>query len=172
VVKDSSLRAKIILVLVTAALLALAGLLAVVWLPRWWAQRVGDVVDGRMSTGIVAGILCGLVFTLIPLLLLRRVFTRRGSLGSRVAWLVSATVLAAPNLTTLGIVLGDGDAAHAGQRILDVEAPAFRTASAIGAVVAAVLAVMWWALMASRRRHKRQIAQLQAGTHDRDDKPS
>ena len=36
---------------------------------------------------------------------------------------------------TLGIVLGISDAAHAGDRILDVEGPGFRLWSLIGAIV-------------------------------------
>ncbi len=154
---------RITLVAITVALLALAVLLAVTWLPRWWAQRVGDVVDGRISTGVFAGLVCGVLFTALPLLLLRRVFAwHAGSLTSRVVWLLLAAVLAAPNLTTLGIVLGNGNAAHAGERIFDVDAPAFRTASLVGAVVGALVAVLWWVLMATRRRNKRRIAELEA----------
>ena len=51
-----------------------------------------------------------------------------------------AVLLAIPNLLTLGIVLGVGNAAHAGDRILDVEAPAFRGASLAGALIAVGLA--------------------------------
>jgi hypothetical protein len=63
-----------------------------------------------------------------------------------------ALLLAIPNLLTLGIVLGVGNAAHAGDRILDVEAPAFRGASFAGALIAVGLATLVGYLMVSRAR--------------------
>ncbi len=154
---------KIVLVLITIVLLALAGLLAVTWLPRWWAHRVGAVVDGTISTGVFAGLTCGVVFTAIPLLLLRRVFAWRGvAVASRVVWLILAAIFAAPNLTTLAIVLGNGNTAHAAERTLDVDAPAFRTSTAVGAVIGAGLVLLWWSLLAGRRRRRGQLEQLKA----------
>ena len=154
---------KIVLVLITIVLLALAGLLAVTWLPRWWAHRVGGVVDGAISTGVFAGLTCGVVFTAIPLLLLRRVFAWRGvAVASRVVWLILAAVFAAPNLTTLAIVLGNGNTAHAAERTLDVEAPAFRTSTAVGAVIGVAPGV---ALVVAARRAappQGQLEQLKA----------
>ena len=66
--------------------------------------------------------------------------------------LVVAIVLALPNLMTLGIVLGRGNAAHAGDRILDVEAPAFRGGTLGGALLAGALVGLIAWLAASRRR--------------------
>jgi hypothetical protein len=138
--------------------LALA-VLFVLWLlgaaivPRWWAHRVGDVVDGRLTVGALYGSFIGFVFTALPLACLwaayrlrRRVHTWKGW----VAWLVAAAVLAAPNLMTLGVTLGDSDAAHDGDRILSVEANGFRLWSAIGAV-AAVLAALGLIYVTSTR---------------------
>jgi hypothetical protein len=66
-----------------------------------------------------------------------------------------AALLAAPNVLTLGIVVGAGSGAHAGDRTLDVEAPGFRGASLIGALAAAALiAWPWWALRSRRRRRR------------------
>lgn len=170
VVKERNWGTRIVLVLVTVVLLALAGLLAVTWLPRWWAQRVGGVVDGSIGNGVFAGLTCGVVFTAVPLLFLRRVFAwHGGGVGSRVVWLVLALVVAAPNLTTLGIVLGNGNAAHAGERTLDVEAPAFRTATAVGAGLGALLVAAWWLLLAGRHRRDRQVDRLQAQVRARDE---
>jgi hypothetical protein len=74
----------------------------------------------------------------------------------RVKWLFAALVVAflaaAPNLMTLGIVLGNGNASHAGDRILDVEAPAFRGASLAGALAGAALVLFVSYLVVSRRR--------------------
>ncbi|MBL8931351.1 MAG: hypothetical protein JNL54_14620 [Kineosporiaceae bacterium] len=153
---------RVVLVLVAVVMLALAGLLAVTWLPRWWAHRVGEVSDGKFSSGIFAGLTCGFVFTAGALLLLRRVFARHGGFGARVVWLLLAIVAAAPNLVTLGIVLGTGESAHAAERTLDVEAPGFRAASAIGAAVAGAFVLMWWVMMAGRHRRQRQLRERDA----------
>jgi uncharacterized membrane protein YccC len=73
-----------------------------------------------------------------------------------------AILLALPNLLTLGIVLGSGKAAHAGERTLDVDAPGFRGAT-LGAVIAAVIAFLLWEyLMYSRRRARDQVHRLRA----------
>jgi hypothetical protein len=53
---------------------------------------------------------------------------------------------------TLGIVLGSGNAAHAGERTLDVEAPAFRWASFAGALAAVAVVLYVSYLVVSRRR--------------------
>ena len=39
-------------------------------IPRWWAQRIGNVVDGRISVGTTAGVFIGGLFTILPLLML------------------------------------------------------------------------------------------------------
>ena len=108
-------------------------------IPRWWAQRVGNVVDGSLTVGALYGLFIGFVFTVAPLLLLL-VVMRRGDRRDR-TWLGLARLarprrcsLAAPNLMTLGIVLGISDAAHAGDRTLDVEGPGFRLWSLIGVI--------------------------------------
>ena len=61
-----------------------------------------------------------------------------------------AVILALPNLMTLGIVLGRGNAAHAGDRILDVEAPAFRGGTLAGALLAGLLVGFVAYLLVSR----------------------
>lgn len=158
--RDLSVR--ITLVLVTLVLVALAVLFAVSVLPRWWAHRVGAVVDGTFSAGIFAGLTCGVVFTAIPLLMLRRVVARHASVVTRVVWLVLAALFAAPNLTTLAIVIGTGNAAHAAERTFDVEAPGFRGATAVGAVIGVVFVVLLWILLAGRRRGRRRLRETEA----------
>jgi hypothetical protein len=130
----------------------LGGLVASATVPRWWAHRVGDQVDGSITQGILVGLFYGFLFTLLPLTILVAVLLWR----RRVKWLVAALVVAflaaAPNLMTLGIVLGNGNASHAGDRILDVEAPAFRGASLAGALAGAALVLFVSYLVVSRRR--------------------
>ena len=149
--------------------LALAGLVvAAVWiavsvLPRWWSHRVGDQVGGDLSAGVVLGFMYGFLATLLPLFVLGAVlrFRRR----SRQAWLVGGAVallLASPNLITLGIVLGNGNAAHAADRTLDVEAPWFRGGMAIGAGAALALAGLFVQMSVSRRRAHRRAREALA----------
>ena len=73
------------------------------------------------------------------------------------AWLLAgAVLLALPNLFTLGIVLGTGSAAHAGERTLDVEGPYFRAATLAGAVLGVLAVVGVRSLWYSRRRHRQR----------------
>ncbi len=76
----------------------------------------------------------------------------RRTVRAIVVAIVVAAVLAIPNLMTLGIVLGRGNAAHAGERTLDVEAPAFRGASLAGALIALAMGAFVGYLVASRER--------------------
>lgn len=122
-------------------------------LPRWWSHRVGDQVDGDLTTGALLGFVYGFVCTFLPLLVLGIVwaFRRRSAL----AWILGACIailLAAPNLVLLGITIGKGNSAHAADRTLDVEAPWFRGGTVIGVAAAVVVVgfVAW--VVASRAR--------------------
>jgi hypothetical protein len=66
-------------------------------------------------------------------------------------------VLAIPNLLTLGIVIGSGRAAHAGERTLDVDAPGFRGAGLAGAITAALVVAAVEYLLVSRRWTRRRL---------------
>jgi hypothetical protein len=107
--------------------------------PRWWSQRIGDAVNGHMSTGALLGVVIGLLCTLLPLIFLWAGVRRHRSWRAVVCWLLLAVVVALPNLCTLGVVAGGGSGAHAGQRTMDVNAPWFRGGSLIGAIAGAVL---------------------------------
>jgi MFS family permease len=161
--------------LVTVAVVAGAALLAVVFaitvLPRWWAHRIGDRVDGRFSGGVVTGLALGTLATFAALLVARLAFRRRLAWKRRGLALAGALALASPNLTTLGIVVGRGGAAHAGERTLDVEAPGFRGATLVGVLlgVAAFVGLRW--LLSSRRRSRREVTQLRDQLRDRDGAP-
>jgi hypothetical protein len=126
------------------------------FLPRWWSHRIGSHVDESITKGILLGVLLGFVFTFFPLLVAWLGFRSVGSLRGRVAVVLVAALLASPNLLTLGIVVGAGSGAHAGDRTLDVEAPGFRGATLVAALVAfALLAWPWWTLRSRRRRRLR-----------------
>lgn len=144
------------------ALLAAIGVLALLlawWIgaaviPRWWAQRIGGIVDGRLTVGTLVGIATGAVFTALPLIVLAVGWRLRKGWKRLVGFVLVAALAAFPNLATLGIVFGDGNAAHAGDRILDVDGPGFRGGSLVGAVVAVIVAAGVAALAWSRRRNK------------------
>jgi hypothetical protein len=139
-----------------AALLVLA-LGARATIPRWWAQRIGEQVDGSIVTGTFVGLFYGFLFTLLPLLVLAAALRWRRTWRALVLALAVAVLLALPNLLTLSIVIGRGNAAHAGDRILDVEAPAFRGGTLAGALIAAALVALVGWLVVSRRRSREAV---------------
>lgn len=131
--------------------------------PRWWAQRVGDQVDGSITQGTALGLVYGFVFTFLPVLVLVLVLRWRTTWKTVLATLVVGVLLALPNLMTLSIVLGQGNAAHAGERILDVEAPAFRGGSLAGAIAALVLVGFVLYLLVSRDRARSSASRAHSG---------
>jgi hypothetical protein len=142
--------------------LTLLALIGAAFLPRWWAQRIGDQVDGRITTGGFLGLFYGFVFTLLPLLVLWLVLRFLATWRRRAVGVVVVVLLATPNLLTLGIVLGTGNGAHAGDRILDVEAPAFRGGTLAGALLAIAGVGGAWYLVRSRRRAWRRADDVEA----------
>lgn len=156
-----------LLVLVVGAYLL--ALVAGAFFPRWWAQRVADQVNGDLTSGVLWGLFYGFVFTVVPLLVVVQLRRRFFNWTWRGILLVVAVLLAAPNWFTLSIVVGAGRAAHAGERILDVDAPGFRIATAIGAVgaVAIVVILTFTGVLAKRRR--RQVKDLRGRLHERQD---
>jgi hypothetical protein len=66
------------------------------------------------------------------------------------------------------VVLGNGGAAHAGQRIMDVDAPAFRGATLVGAIIGVATAVFTLYALASRRKRGIELKQLRARERERE----
>lgn len=154
-------RNRAIITVATAAVLVIAYFVLAAFIPRWWALRLASTVHGSFSQGIWWGLVYGLVFTLVPLLLLLlavRMWKRKGGKFIAGAAVIIALLAALPNLMTLTIVLGGNNAAHAGQRILDVDAPAFRGACLVGAIVAGVIFLLILALMGKRGLTRRKAA--------------
>ncbi len=144
---------------ITIVVVVLGGWVAASFLPRWWAHRLGGQIDGSMASGILLGVGYGFVFTALPVLLLVAVFHKRRSLKASLVAVGATVLLAAPNLMTLGIVIGRGNAAHAGERTLDVEAPGVRYASLAGALLASTAVILLVYLVASRNRARRAAAE-------------
>ena len=129
---------------------------------------MGDLIDGRLAFGSLVGVCIGFLFTLIPLGVLRAGWKYRTSWRRGFVTLALALLVAAPNLATLGIVTGNGNAAHAGERILDVDGPGFRGGSLVGAILGAIAAAALVYLVGSRSRNKRKAKELQSELRDRD----
>lgn len=151
-------RAVLFLVLVIATYAAWR--LAASFFPRWWAQRIGDQVQGRFFAGTLWGLFYGFVFTFVPLLLLAQIRRRFLSWTWRAIIAVVAVVLAAPNWLTLAVVAGTSNAAHAGERIMDVDAPSFRGGTLVGAIIGALLAALITAASMRLKRRKIEVEKL------------
>lgn len=145
-------RRRLLIAGAVLVLLLAAGFGASATVPRWWAHRVGDQIDGSITAGVLVGLFYGFLFTLLPLAVLAAVLPWRRTWKAIAVALAAALLLALPNVMTLGIVLGRGNAAHAGDRVLDVEAPAFRGASLVGALLAVAFAAFVAYLLVSRKR--------------------
>jgi hypothetical protein len=155
----------------TAAAIVIVGWIGAAFVPRWWSHRVGDQVSGSIPAGITLGLVYGFLFTVLPLLVLSWAARRRRSWKAWLTFVAVALFLALPNLFTLGIVLGRGDAAHAGERTLDVDAPGFRGGTLAGAILALVFLVGVRYLLSSRRRARRELDRLRTEAN-RDEEPT
>ncbi len=142
----------------TAIVAVVLGLIVVLaasaFLPRWWSHRVADQANGSFTSGIGLGLFYGFSFTLVALIVLWVGLRRIRSWKGRLLLLGVALLIASPNLLTLGIVLGPGGAAHAGERTLDVDAPGFRASSLIGVLTAVLVVLVIGMMLRSRRRSK------------------
>jgi signal transduction histidine kinase len=159
-------RAVLALVLVALAYVAYA--VSAAFFPRWWAQRVGDQVAGRLTAGTLWGLFYGFVFTFVPLLVLAQMRRRFLSWTWRFIVLVVAVLLAVPNWLTLSVVAGNSKAAHAGERIFDVDAPGFRVATTFGAVGGAVAALLLVGVSMRLGRRRRQVRDLKGQLSERE----
>ncbi|BAS08429.1 hypothetical protein AHiyo4_18510 [Arthrobacter sp. Hiyo4] len=83
----------------------------------------------------------------------------------KLAILVAAVALASPNLLTAGIMLGNSQAAHNGQRILGTEAtwfPMWTQISAIAAVVIFMVGLVLWSVWRQRGQKMRALKKADA----------
>lgn len=134
--------------------------IAASFLPRWWAQRMADQVDGGMTKGTMWGLFYGFVFTFVPLLLLFQIRRRFLNWKAKIAVVIVAFVLGAPNWLTLSVVGGNSNAAHAGERIMDVDVPGFRWATLIGVVLGGVFAIGMSSMSVMLAHRRKQVKEL------------
>jgi hypothetical protein len=137
---------------VLLVVVAVAVLVASATVPRWWAQRIGEQVDGSITQGTLLGLFYGFVFTLVPIAIVIGILRWRRTWKTVAVAVFVGIVFALPNLMTLSIVVGRGNAAHAGDRTLDVDAPAFRGGTLAGALLACALVGLIAYLIVSRNR--------------------
>lgn len=159
---ERNLGRRVIFIVVAVAALAIAYLVGAAVIPRWWAQRVGNMIDGRIAFGNFLGFASGFLFTLLPMFVIMAGWRFRKTWKRAAVFLVFAIIAAMPNLLTLGIVLGNGNAASQGRSILDNDGPGFRGGSLVGAIVGLLISLVIWWLLGSRRRNKRKAAELEA----------
>ena len=159
---------KAIVIAIGVVALVIAYLILSAFLPRWWSIRVANLADQTFTRGIFWGLTFGIVCTVIPLALFAAAWLVRKRRGGKIGAIVLsilALLVAAPNLLTLSIVLGSNNAAHAGERTLDTEAPGFRGATALGFVLAiALFAFLTFVIVRARRRRAQK--RLDATTID------
>ena len=157
-------RRKIVFAITAVILLVLGYFILAAFLPRWWGRQVGIWCGDSFTKGLLYGLAFGLVCTFVPLIIASTVFFRRLNHQIRVAILALAVLVAAPNLLTLSIATGTGGGAHAGDRYMSINAPFFRGATLIGAIVAALLFLLTlWQYNAGRRvRAAKRNARLHA----------
>lgn len=138
------------------------------YFPRKWAQYVGGLSNGELLRGSMWGVFFGFVFSFFPVLLLLQV--RRGFLNWpwRIAVALAAIALAVPNWLTLSVVAGASSAAHAGERIMDVEAPGFRGGTLAGVITGVTLALILAAITWNLGRRRRQVKELKSELKDRE----
>ncbi|MFV0429127.1 MAG: hypothetical protein ACK5KO_06860 [Arachnia sp.] len=133
------LRRIVVVGLIGLAMVLIVGMILSALLPRWWAQSLGDLINGRIGFGFGLGAAVGLVSMLGALLLLWWAVLNRERLWLGIGLGVLGLICALPNLMTLWVALGTGSAAHAGQRILDVDGPGFRSGSVTGTILGGII---------------------------------
>ncbi|MFT3661702.1 MAG: hypothetical protein QM809_09935 [Gordonia sp. (in: high G+C Gram-positive bacteria)] len=143
------------------------------FLPRWWAGRVGEFVGDSFVRGTFAGLLLGGVCTAFTLSLFGAAafaLLKHRRVGAILA-AAGALVVSIPNLLTLSVVVGTGHAAHAGQRIFDVEAPAFRASTLWGVILGGVIGLVVCYFLWRYHRRGRRLAEAEAALESRESAP-
>ncbi|MFD4182395.1 hypothetical protein [Rhodococcus sp. NPDC058514] len=163
---------KVIAGLILVVVLVITYFILAAFLPRWWAQQAGALSSGSFTKGIAWGLMYGVLCTAVPLLLFFLAWRVRGKKHSRVVQVVAVVlgiVAALPNLLTLTVVFGGNAAAHAGERILDVDAPGFRGASVVGAIIGALAFAVFVARSMSYRRRGAELSRMREDAKAREE---
>lgn len=163
--KKGNWAARIILVAAALLVLVIAYFALAAILPVWWANVIRSQVQGNLGAGILVGMFYGFIFTLVPLMAAWQATRKSVGWAWKFAILLLAVALATPNLLTAGIMFGNSEAAHNGQRILGTEATWFALwtqISAIAAVVIFAVGVILWRIWRQRGRKVKTLKKSEA----------
>ncbi len=118
--------------------LVLLGVVGSIVLPGWWAGVVTGWVQGISSAGILAGLVCGVVFTALPAGIIAVAVRSRWQWRTRLIVAAAGALLALPNVLTLMIDVGRTSSAYDARLDMIIGAPSFTGATLAGAIVALV----------------------------------
>ncbi|MGC0251676.1 hypothetical protein [Pseudactinotalea sp. Z1748] len=139
----------------SAVLIILLVLVAAATLPSWWASTVGRQADGVSAAGILWGLFYGVVFTLVPMVLILVAIRVHWHWKVRLGVGAGALLLLLPNLLTLAVALGLSESTREARTVLTVQAPNFGVATLIGVLTTLLLgggaALLIYRMGASRR---------------------
>ena len=163
--KKANWAARIILFVAALVVLGISYFAFAAILPVWWANVIRNQVQGSLGAGILVGMFYGFVFTFVPLLVAWQATRKPVTWLWKLAILLVAVALASPNLLTAGIMFGNSQAAHNGQRILGTEAtwfPMWTQISAIAAAVIFVAGVVLWRVWRQRGKKMKVLKKADA----------
>lgn len=158
----SNWKVRLLLGVIALVTLLVIYAIATIFMPVWWATKISSHNAGSATGGWISGFSIGFVFTLIPILVLWQVRYRKLSWRWRGVIAILAVVLALPNWLTLGIFWNPSDAAQKAQAILNTGATWFGGATLVGAISAAVIAMILVIIWLVFRRRGARIRVLEA----------
>src|SRR5690625_1790868 len=109
--------------------LVLLGVVGSIVLPGWWAGVVTGWVQGITSAGILAGLVCGVVFTALPVGIIWFAVRAKWPWRTRLIVAAAAAVLALPYVLTLVIDLGSTSSAFDARLVMVQCTPAMLAAT-------------------------------------------
>ena len=92
-------------------LLAIVYFVVRLFLPVWWATRIGNQTQGSITSGILLGLIYGFVFTFVPLLIAWQARYKKVSWPWKSVIVLVAVLVAIPNLLTLSIYANSSSSA-------------------------------------------------------------
>lgn len=139
------------------------------FIPRWWSRAIGRQAAGRVSAGIVLGLVYGFVFTFLPLIVAAQARHKAFAWPAKVVILLVAAALTAPSLMTLGIAIGTTPAAQTANQSMNTTAPGFRQATLWGVIIGAVTAiiVITFTMLWQRQGHRLKLLQARVDELER-----
>ncbi len=136
-------------------LLAIVYLVVRLFLPAWWATRIGNQTQGSITGGILLGLVYGFAFTIVLLLIARQARYKKVLWPWRSVIVLLSALVATPNLLTLSIYANNSGSAAKARTMIDTGATWFPSWSLGGGIAGLVLfagIAAFWHLWHSRRK--------------------